>query len=124
MRTKGARGAVEALLCYLNDDSVLTAIPSDVLERMLENADTILGIESPGFAGWQPKPEDLASLSVPTVLMIARETLPVYKQVMNWLASQLKVEPITVAGRHGFYYYRPEDLSDVLRPILRRFTAK
>jgi pimeloyl-ACP methyl ester carboxylesterase len=124
MRTKGARGAVEALLCYLNDDSVLTAIPSDVLERMLENAETILGIESPGFAGWQPKPEDLARLSVPVVLMIARETLPVYKQVMDLLASQLKVEPITVAGRHGFYYYRPQDLSDVLRPILRGFTTK
>ena len=35
IRTQGARGAVEALLCYLNDDSVLAAIPSEVLERML-----------------------------------------------------------------------------------------
>jgi pimeloyl-ACP methyl ester carboxylesterase len=124
MRTKGARGAVEALLCYLNDDSVLAAIPSDVLERMLGNADTILGIESPGFAGWHPSPEDLARLSVPVVLMITRETLPVYRQVMDWLAGQLKVEPITVAGRHGFYYYRPQDLVDVLRAVLRRFTMK
>ena len=123
MRTKGARGAVEALLCYLNDDSVLTAIPPDVLERMLGNAETILGIESPGFAGWKPRPEDLAGLRVPVVLMITRDTLPVYRQVMEWLARQLKVEPITVAGRHGFYYYRPQDLVDALRPILRRFTS-
>jgi len=124
MRTKGARGAVEALLCYLNDDSVLAAIPQDVLERMLGNAETILGIESPGFGGWQPRTEDLARLSVPVALIITTDTLPVYKQVMNWLAQQLKVEPSTVAGRHGFYYYRPRDLVDVLRPILRGFTIK
>ncbi len=123
-RTRGARGAVEALLCYLNDDSVLAAIPSVVLERMLGNADTILRIESPGFASWQPKTEDLVRLKVPAVLMVTSETLPVYKRVMEWLASQLKVEPITVPGRHGFYYYRPQDLADVLRPILRRFTTK
>jgi len=29
---------------YLNDDGVLAAIPPDVLERMLNNADTILSI--------------------------------------------------------------------------------
>jgi hypothetical protein len=26
-----------------------------------------------------------------------------------------------VPGRHAFYYYRPQDLADVLRPIVRRF---
>ena len=118
------RGAVEALLRYLNDDSVFTAIPGDVLERMLGNADTILSIESPAFAGWKPRNEDLATLGVPVTLMIASETLPVYKQVMDWLARQLKTEPIVVAGRHGFYYYRPQDLADVLRRILRRSTTQ
>ena len=51
---KGPRGAVEALLRYLNDDDVFAAIPPDILERMLGNADTILTIEGPGFAGWRP----------------------------------------------------------------------
>jgi pimeloyl-ACP methyl ester carboxylesterase len=123
LRTKGARGAVETLMRYLNDDSVLAAIPRDVLERMLGNADTILGVEAPGFAGWRPRPEDLAALRVPVVLMIARDTLPVFRQVAAWLGGQLKVEPITVPGRHAFYYYRPQDLADVLRPILRRFAV-
>lgn len=70
---------------------------------MLGNADTILGIEGPGFAGWQPRTEDLTALRMPVVLMIARDTLPVYRQVMDWLANQLKIEPITVPGRHAFY---------------------
>jgi pimeloyl-ACP methyl ester carboxylesterase len=121
LKTKGPREAIEALMRYLNDEDVLAAIPPDILARMLNNADTILNIESPGFAGWQPKKRELATLEVPVVLMIARETLPVYGQVMEWLAHELKVEPITVPGRHAFYYYRPQDLTDVLRPILRGF---
>src|SRR5262249_47180484 len=96
-------------------------IPADILERMLGNAETILSIEAPGFAGWQPTPSQLAALQVPVVLMVARDTLPVYRAVVEWLAAEIKVEPITVPGRHAFYYYRPQDLADALRPIVRRF---
>jgi hypothetical protein len=53
--------------------------------------------------------------------MIARDTLAVYRQLTDWLASRLKVEPIIAPGRHAFYYYRPQDLADLLRPIVRRF---
>ena len=120
LKTKGPRGTIEALMCYLNDADVLTTIPADILERMLSNADTILNIEGPGFAGWQPS-ADLAVLGIPVVLMVARDTLPVYRQITNWLAHEFKVEPITVPGPHAFYYYRPQDLADTLRPILRRF---
>jgi pimeloyl-ACP methyl ester carboxylesterase len=120
--TKGPRGAVADLMRFLNDDGVFAAIPPDVLERMLGNADTILNIEAPGFAGWQPKIEDLRSLRVPITLLLAADTLAVYKQVTVWLAGQLGIKPVIVPGLHGFYYYRPQDLADVLRPILRRLT--
>ncbi len=120
LRTTGPRGAVEALMRYLNDDDVVAAIPPDILERMLGNADTILTIEGPGFAGWQPRIEDLTRLQVPITLLVASDTLPVYKQVTHWLAQQLGIEPITVPGRHAFYYYRPQDLANVLRPIARQ----
>jgi len=123
LKTKGPRGTIEALMCYLNDDEVLTAIPADILERMLNNADTILNIEGPGFAGWQPS-ADLAVLGIPVVLMMARDTLPVYRQITDLLARKLKVEPITVPGRHAFYYYRPQDLADVLRQILHRLPGR
>jgi pimeloyl-ACP methyl ester carboxylesterase len=119
--TKGPRATIEALMRFLNDDAVFAAIPPDVLERMLGNADTILMIESPGFAAWRPTTEQLLKLSVPIALMFATETLPVYKEVTNCLAKQLDIEPISVPGRHGFYLYRPEVLADVLRPMLRRW---
>ena len=89
---------------YLNDDAVFAAIPGEILERMLGNADTILTIESPGFASWQPKTEDLTSLTAPITLMFANETLPVYKEVTLALAKQLNAEMVIVPGRHGFYF--------------------
>jgi hypothetical protein len=53
--------------------------------------------------------------------MVARDTLPIYRQITDCLAREFKVEPIMVPGRHAFYYYRPQDLAETLRPILRRF---
>ena len=104
---------------YLNDDAVFSAIPADILERMLSNADTIISIEVPGFAGWRLQIADLVKLKVPITLLVVSDTLPIYKAVTAWLAKQIRVQPITVMGRHGFYYYRPQDLANVLRPILK-----
>ena len=120
LKTRGPRATIEALMRYLNDDDVLAVIPPDIVERMLSNAGTILDIEGPAFAGWHPSSAELARLGVPVILMMARDTLQVYRDVTDWLARQLKVEPIIVPGRHAFYYYRPKDLADSLRPILRR----
>ena len=77
LRTKGPRAAIEGLMRYLNDDAVFAAIPSETLERMLGNADTILTIEGPAFSSWKPKTEDLTNFNVPITLMFANETLPV-----------------------------------------------
>jgi len=120
--TKGPRGAVMDLMRFLNDERVFAAIPADVLDRMLGNADTILNIEAPGFAGWRPKVEDLKALRMPITLLVATDTLAVYKQVTLWLAEQLGTTPVIVPGFHGFYYYRPQDLADVLRKLLRSLT--
>lgn len=119
LRLGGPPEAVKALMRYLNDDAVFSAIPADILERMLSNADTIISVETPGFAGWRLQTADLEKLRVPVSLLVASDTLPNYKAVTAWLAKQIRVQPITVAGRHGFYYYRPEDLANALRPILK-----
>ena len=119
LRTGGRRAAIEVLMRYLNDDAVFAAIPGEILERMLGNADTILSIESPGFASWQPKTEDLTSLTAPIALMFANETLPAYKEVTLALAKLLNAEVVIVPGRHGFYLYRPQDLAEGLRQIVK-----
>jgi pimeloyl-ACP methyl ester carboxylesterase len=120
LRVGGPREAIKALMRYLNDDEVFSAIPADVLERMLSNADTIISIEIPGFANWRLQIADLKGLKVPISLLVASDTLPIYKAVTAWLAKEIRTQPITVSGRHGFYYYRPEDLADTLRQILKQ----
>lgn len=60
---------------------------------MLGNADTILSIESPSLVKWRPTIEELANIAVPVDLIVADDTLPVYKQVSGWLAAQLRIEP-------------------------------
>ena len=37
----------------------------------------------------------------------------------NWLAKRLNTEPLSVPGPHGFYFYRPQILADVLRLTLK-----
>ena len=123
LRTSGPRGAVKALMRYLNDDEVFSAIPSDILERMLGNADTIISIEGPGFAAWRPPVTDFGAIRVPVGLLVASGTLPVNNEITGLLARQLQTEPVTVPGRHGFYYYRPRDLADALRPILNNLPS-
>jgi len=121
LRAGGPREGLKALMRYLNDDAVFSVIAPDILERMLSNADTIISIEAPGFAGWRLQTAALERLKIPIALLVASDTRPIYKAVTDWLAKRVGVQAITVSGRHGFYYYRPQDLANVLRRILKSF---
>jgi pimeloyl-ACP methyl ester carboxylesterase len=115
---KGPRATVRALLQHLNGEAVLKALPADVLERMEKNGDTIVNFES-AFAAWRPSDEALAAIRVPVVLMIAEQTQPGYVAVVRVLEERLGVKAVTVPGPHGFYYFRPSDLADAVRPHFR-----
>jgi hypothetical protein len=54
---------------------------------------------------------------VPVTLIVAKNTKPAYVAVIEWLEAHLNTRTISVPGPHGFYYYRPRDLADVVRPI-------
>lgn len=118
----GPREAIKALMRYLNDDAVFSVIPPEVLERMLSNADTIISIEVPGFSSWRLQDKDLEGLRIPIALLVASDTRQIYKDVTAWLAGRLNLQPTTVPGRHGFYYYQPHELANALRPILKNLS--
>jgi pimeloyl-ACP methyl ester carboxylesterase len=123
MQAKGPRATVEALLQHLNGATVLSAIPPDVLERMMGNGDTMFNIET-AFASWRPSDRQLASISVPVVLMIAQDTQPGFVQVMTVLEARLNTKAVTVPGPHGFYYFSPSDLAEAVRPHFHRFLMR
>ena len=114
----GPAAVVRALLRHLNGDAVFEAIPADVLARMLANGDTILSIES-AFAAWRPTEAALAAIRAPVALMIAEDTLPIYRDVMAWLEPRLRTRAVSVPGPHGFYYFSPDVLAAALRPLFR-----
>ena len=120
MQAKGPRATVEALLQHLNGAAVLRAIPADVLERMMSNGDTMFNLET-AFASWRPSDDQLASITVPIVLMIAQDTQPGFVQVMKALETRLHTKAVTVPGPHGFYYFSPADLAEAVRPHFYRF---
>jgi len=115
---KGPRGAVEALMRYLNDDGVFAAIPPDVLERMLDNADTILTIEAPATddrAIGKAQRSDHAH---------RRRSHSAGLQRGDELVGEAAQDRTAVCARSpGFYYYHPQVLADVLRLTLKRSGA-
>jgi pimeloyl-ACP methyl ester carboxylesterase len=120
LQTKGPGATVRTLLQHLNGEAVLGALPADILERMIGNGDTMFNLET-AFAAWRPSDEQLAAIEVPIVLMIAQGTQPGFVQVMKVLEARLGSKAQTVPGPHGFYYFRPGDLADAVRPHFRRF---
>lgn len=120
MQAKGPRATVEALLQHLNGAAVLRAIPADILERMMSNGDTMFNLET-AFASWRPSDDQLASITVPIVLMIAQDTQPGFVEVMKVLEARLNTKAVTVPGPHGFYLFNPADLAEAVRPHFYRF---
>jgi pimeloyl-ACP methyl ester carboxylesterase len=123
MQEKGPRATVEALLQHLNGEAVLRAIPADILERMMSNGDTMFNLET-AFASWRPSDDQFASITVPIVLMIAKDTQPGFVQVMKALEARLHTKAVTVPGPHGFYYFNPTVLAEAVRPHFYRFLTK
>jgi pimeloyl-ACP methyl ester carboxylesterase len=87
---------------------------------MMSNGDTMFNLET-AFASWQPSDDQLASITVPIVLMIAHDTQPGFVQVMKALEARLNIKAVTVPGPHGFYYFNPAALAEAVRPHFYRF---
>ena len=123
-QAKGLPGGVEAVLRYVAGDAAMAAIPSQTLERLLQNADTVFGIErSEKFANWCPTKADLAAVQVPVAVLMGRESLGFFGEMVNWLAPRLNTPVITAPGGHAAYFDHGSELAETLRPILRRWSA-
>jgi pimeloyl-ACP methyl ester carboxylesterase len=116
---------VEAVLRFVAGDAAVAAIPSQTLERMLQNAETIFTVErSAEFTNWCPAEEALAAVTVPVALLMGRESPEYLREMANWLASRLKVSVSPVPGGHTAYFDHAPELVEALRPILRRFSTR
>ena len=123
-QAKGLPGGVEAVLRYVAGDAAMAAIPSQTLERLLQNAETVFGIErSEEFANWCPTEAALATVQVPVAVLMGRESAEFFGEMANWLAPRLNAVVITAPGGHAAYFDHAPELAETLRPILRRWSA-
>jgi pimeloyl-ACP methyl ester carboxylesterase len=91
---------------------------------MVQNAETVFTVERSGeFAHWCPTEEALAAATVPVVLLLGRESLDFFGEMVNWLAPRLKAPVNTAPGGHAAYFDHALELAEALRPILRRWSA-
>jgi pimeloyl-ACP methyl ester carboxylesterase len=95
------------------------------LERLLQNAETVFGIErSEEVANWCPTEAALAAVQVPGAVLMGRESAEFFGEMANWLAPRLNALVITAPGGHAAYFDHAPELAETLRPVLRRWSLR
>jgi pimeloyl-ACP methyl ester carboxylesterase len=123
-QAKGLPGGVEAVLRYVAGDAAMAALPAQTLERLLQNAETVFGIErSEAFANWCPTEEGLAAVQVPVAVLTGRESAEFFGEMAQWLAARLNAVVSPAPGGHAAYFDQASELAEALRPMLRCWDA-
>ncbi len=123
VETSGPGGGVEALLRLACGDTTYEALDQVVRERLRDNADVFLHIESSLFE-YRPDEVSLAAVRLPVHVATGEAPFPFFSEIAEWIASRLKTKPRTLPGSHGGYIDHPQATADALRPLLRQMTVK
>jgi len=120
MATGGPMGAVDAFLRAVGVD--VDSLDPAGRDRMLNNGETLFGIEFGAFVDYQPDPAALAVVQRPVQVMAGTESAPYFIEVVSRLATLLHVEPGIIPGGHTPHHDRPEAVAKEIRPFLRQVT--
>lgn len=119
MKTGGPRGATEAFLRTLPRVDV-AALPPALRERMLNNGETLFGVEFGRLESYRPDDATLAAMRVPVRVMLGDQSPEFLIETSRWLAARLGAEPRVLPGGHTPYFDRPTEMAEAIRPFLRR----
>ncbi len=122
MQRGGPRGAVEAFVRFAAGEESFENLDPELRERMLNNGETLFGVEFGTFESYHPDRATLAAVQTPVQVMASTGSAPPFVETSRWLAERLGVELETLPGGHAPYFDRPEELAQSIRPLLRRLT--
>jgi pimeloyl-ACP methyl ester carboxylesterase len=88
-------------------------------QRVLGNADVFFGYETPLLRSYRPDEAVLSTNRVPVQVGVGAETLPVFREMAEWLASRLRVPVAEYPGGHAAATSRAETVAVVILPFLR-----
>lgn len=120
MKRGGPRAAVEAFARFVAGDENFEKLNPELRERMLDNGETLFGIEFGAFESYRPDDATLAAVEVPVQVMVGTDSAPFFGEAARWLTARLGVEMHTLPGGHAPYLDRPEDVAEGIRPFLRQ----
>jgi len=121
----GPRGATALFLRSVGGDEVYESLEPELRERLLGNADVLLGIEMGPYLAYEPTPAELAGLRTARAVTAGADNRPTdapghwrYESA-QWLADQLNTELVELPGAHMGYLSEPPAFAEALRPVLR-----
>jgi pimeloyl-ACP methyl ester carboxylesterase len=113
----GSPAAVERFLDFASGGTFRQLDPA-LRQRMLGNGPALFGTEL-GWEDYRPADATLADIGVPVELLVGRDSAPMFHQAATWLAERLGTGIHTLPGAHVPMFTHPQELADLLRPLLR-----
>ncbi|MFI1913357.1 hypothetical protein [Nocardia sp. NPDC020380] len=108
------RGAAGALLRTLNGEQVYADLPPAQLERMLGNAEILLGIDLRGLSAIEVA---ITEPQVPLTIVHGTDSPEYLTAGARGLAGMLGKEPITLPGAHVPQLTHPAAVADLIRRV-------
>ena len=116
----GPAAAVECFWRYVAGDDSWDGLPPALRERLRAAARTFVEVELGTYEHYLPDEETLSALSAPPYLIVSENSRPVFSEISRRLGRRLGLDVATTPGGHAAYHEHPEELADLLRPVLRR----
>src|SRR5829696_5129935 len=124
MQWGGPRGGCESFFRFVAGDEAFENLDPQLRERMLGNGETLVGTEMGAFEPYQPDEAALTAVEVPVRVMVGTESAPFFAETARWLADRMNVELEKLPGGHTPYFDRPQEIAEMLRPLLRELSRQ
>jgi pimeloyl-ACP methyl ester carboxylesterase len=118
MAAGGMRGGADAFFRFA-DEAAYAALPDDVRERMLGNAQVLFESEFATFASWRPDAAAVSALAVPVTVLAGRDSTAVaFREAAQWVAERSATTVVEVPGGHLGFVDHADEVADAVRPVL------
>jgi pimeloyl-ACP methyl ester carboxylesterase len=98
------------------------ALDSGLRERMLDCADTFLGVELGTFETYLPSDDELAAVAAQMQLLVSEHGRAPQQGACRRLAERFGIPVLQVPGTHLAHLDHPDELVRAMRPFLRQLS--
>jgi pimeloyl-ACP methyl ester carboxylesterase len=120
LQAGGPRAATEAMLRAGLGDEAFDRLEPDLRERLLANAETLIGVDFQVMPFYEADEDALAGISAPIRLLVQEETaFPFIRQIAERIAVLTGGRVLSLAGPHVSYMPPTPEFTQAARAALR-----